>query len=516
MSSLWKVPNALIIFLANTYLIKCIFYLSINSAAQKIEFSWRNPIRTFRIVTVINYTILSYACKAKQVFRVLHSFSLFLFMGRDRLIMPVFSSSTLLALALVTALVSADNSTNCRVPADPDTLGLGVRLGLYFQILSNLALQLIRIEESVDTFLPTAFFFTSFFIAVVYSTAHGQFAPGALIASTWYPLLFFLALLSFDFRSVKEEKKNPRMLLAVLLWHAILMLNVWFWFKGLDNVNVDQCMDPRVFFFANLDARGGVRVLFRILTLGFAIALVTVFIIGMMMKGPTPPVVVYDEERGDNAREKDTVAKLPSPISAPELVPRAQTTTDSKSQDDRIGQKLPSTTIDSAPTTSTSPKDLGTNEPTSLGIEAISPFPSISASKIPTPQATGISTMAVVPPNVPTSQGPVLPSETPKPEEGPDRENWYSALGGLVYLVLYIIATELQMRWNHLDGINSVDTTGQIIPLALGSLSLIRSIYLLKDANWSRLTKEKAVEGIRTLEKKLTMKTAIEEEHSTK
>jgi hypothetical protein len=52
--------------------------------------------------------------------------------------------------------------------------------------------------------------------------------------------------------------------------------------------------------------------------------------------------------------------------------------------------------------------------------------------------------------------------------------------------------------------------------LALGSLSLIRSIYLLKEANWSRLTKEKAVEGIKKLERKLTMKTAIEDEHSTK
>ena len=195
-------------------------------------------------------------------------------------------SFTILVLTLVAACVSADNSTDCRVPADPDTLGLGVRLGLYFQILSNVVLQLTRIDEAVDTFLPTAFFFTSFFIAIVSSTARREFARGALIASTWYPLLFFLALISFDFRSVKEEKKNPRILLAVLLWHSSGMLNVWFWFKGLDNVHVDQCMDPRVFFFANLDARGGVRVLFRILTLASVIALITLFIIGMTSLNP--------------------------------------------------------------------------------------------------------------------------------------------------------------------------------------------------------------------------------------
>ena len=36
---------------------------------------------------------------------------------------------------------------NCRVPADPDILGLGVRLGLYFQIFSNLLIGVVRPEE---------------------------------------------------------------------------------------------------------------------------------------------------------------------------------------------------------------------------------------------------------------------------------------------------------------------------------------------------------------------------------
>lgn len=46
-------------------------------------------------------------------------------------------------------------------------------------------------------------------------------------------------------------------------------------------------------------------------------------------------------------------------------------------------------------------------------------------------------------------------------------------------LMFYIVASELQFRWN-LDGINSVNTTGQIIPLALRTFSLIRALFIIR------------------------------------
>jgi hypothetical protein len=44
--------------------------------------------------------------------------------------------------------------------------------------------------------------------------------------------------------------------------------------------------------------------------------------------------------------------------------------------------------------------------------------------------------------------------------------------------------TELQISWNHLEGIDSINTTGQIIPLCIGALSLIRAVYLQAKANY--------------------------------
>src|SRR5271170_815207 len=182
--------------------------------------------------------------------------------------------------------VSGDTTEDCRVPADPDILGLGVRLGLYFQLSSTWILQLVRREEAVDTFLPTSFFFVSFFIAVVFSTAKGDFsAPGALIASTWYPILFYVSLFAVDFRGLNKKRLGTRYAFAFTLWSATGGYNVWFWYKGLDQGNQAQCMNPRVFFFANLDAKGGVSVVFKLLTTSFFafIAITTIGVVAVVI-----------------------------------------------------------------------------------------------------------------------------------------------------------------------------------------------------------------------------------------
>src|SRR5208282_3651518 len=211
-----------------------------------------------------------------------------------------------IVLAILPQLVTAANDDNCRVPADPDTLGLGVRLGLYFQLSSNFLLQLVRVEEGRDSFLPSFFFFTSFFIAVVFSAARNEFAPGALIACTWYPVLVYVALGSCDFRGFKPAQQVARWFVTFLLWMAACCLNIWFWFKGIDASHPDQCMEPRCFFFANLPATGGIRVVFRILTLLPVIGFIVLFIAEWIKK--EEKILVEDNEIGE------------MPLSAPTLV----------------------------------------------------------------------------------------------------------------------------------------------------------------------------------------------------
>jgi hypothetical protein len=79
-------------------------------------------------------------------------------------------------------------------------------------------------------------------------------------------------------------------------------------------------------------------------------------------------------------------------------------------------------------------------------------------------------------------------AEKPPEKVDPHEVKMRTLYGSVVILAFYIIASELQLRWNHLDGINSVNTTGQIIPLTLGVMSLARSIWLVK---YSRPSEEK-------------------------
>jgi hypothetical protein len=181
-------------------------------------------------------------------------------------------------------------------------------------------------------------------------------------------------------------------------------------------------MEPRVFFFANLAARGGIRVLFRILCLlpgGILMAL----IVSVVVKSRRKRQVGRDEERAVSALPL-TAVNVGKPISPQAIIPasvRSQTIT--------------------APVS------------------------------IPQPPV----------PSIPTDDANVsMPSHSQTELE----RKWGGAMFLTLALVFYIVASELQLGWNNLDGINSLNTTGQIIPLVIGTLSLLRTMFLLKGAKW--------------------------------
>ena len=217
--------------------------------------------------------------------------------------MHIDSTSVLMViLAIFFQLVkAAENEDVCRIPADPDILGLGVRLGLYFQLCSNFFLELVRVGEARDSMMPTLFFFTSFFVAFVYSVIHDDLPPGAAIASTWFPILIYAGLFSFDLRGFNPTQKLVRVLINFALLISSSCLNIWFWFKGLDVQHPDQCMEPRCFFFANLGTTGGIRIVFRILAF-----LPLIFVLSMLII--TYIIVSRKGNVGDNELGTSTIS----------------------------------------------------------------------------------------------------------------------------------------------------------------------------------------------------------------
>jgi len=49
----------------------------------------------------------------------------------------------------------------------------------------------------------------------------------------------------------------------------------------------------------------------------------------------------------------------------------------------------------------------------------------------------------------------------------------------VVLLGLVVMAIELEIRWNNFKDVNSMTTSGQIIPLTIGACSLLRAVALL-------------------------------------
>lgn len=53
-------------------------------------------------------------------------------------------------------------------------------------------------------------------------------------------------------------------------------------------------------------------------------------------------------------------------------------------------------------------------------------------------------------------------------------------------LIIFIVETELTIRWNHIEGVDSVSRTGQIIPLVIAGAGFVRVawkyiVYSLKE-----------------------------------
>jgi hypothetical protein len=273
---------------------------------------------------------------------------------------------------LIAQLASAqNNTTGCLIPGDEDLFGIGIRIGLYFQILSNFVIALLHPEEAYDTFLPNLFFFTGIVVALVYTASQTSPPPGSLIACTWFPLMMFTSFAP-AMTATDENPKMINMLFRLLAYHVLLLsflcVNLWFWFKEVDVVDPAQCMVPRVFFFANLSAHSGIRVLFRIFCV-LATLLTLMLIITSII--------------GIRAQLNDQEPRPVNPI------------------------------------------------PVKPWIQSVFKFMS-----------------------------------NPVP----------SRIFAAAYLAFVILAFELQLRWNHIDGINSVNSSGQIIPLTIGTLSLLQAI----------------------------------------
>jgi len=372
-------------------------------------------------------------------------------------------SISILALLCAFPPVAGQTTPDCLVPADPDIYGLGVRLGLYFQILSNILLAFTHPDEAADSLLPTQLFFVGFFSAVVYSAAVNDYAPGGQIACTWFPVLVLPSIVFFNWRRVsKSLQLGMRIIFTALILLASLTFNIWFWFKGIYAANSDQCIEPRVFFFANLPATGRVGTLFRIVTIAATVVYLWTYIphLPMILAFTALERLISSMKRIGDLNPGDAPEEQHTP---PVKTPSHQTPSGDKAPESVDIVKLESGLVNdhsNIPSSSETPSKISQPE------NAENATQSVGA------EQTRLTVQRA-------ESRPPLTSSRSGSSLRPTQSDFRQGILALVCLSFYILVSELQLHWNHLSGIDAVNSTGQMMPLVLGAVNLLRSSIIL-------------------------------------
>lgn len=173
-----------------------------------------------------------------------------------------------LSVFVVLSMVGKVAAADCEVPADPDLLGIGVRLGFYFQFASNILLVFKRPDEAASSILVSSMLMSGYFIATIYSITHNDLAPGAIIPAIWFFVLDGSAAgtIALATRAGSHAFSFWNKTIFHIRFCALSGFYLWFWFHGLHVSHPAQCMEPRVWMFANGGAYGGIRIWFKVLS----------------------------------------------------------------------------------------------------------------------------------------------------------------------------------------------------------------------------------------------------------
>jgi hypothetical protein len=160
--------------------------------------------------------------------------------------------------------------TPCNHPGNSDFYGLGIRLGIYLQILSTM-LCMIDLESSdplYDAHDSNAILLLATFIAVLKSTPSRSIElvdVVIMLRMIWLIIVcgFSLAHLTEEFKRAKKAQKLAALITTpsalffrILVVGLVSSYNVWFWFRGVAYFQHGNPCPTYAFFFAKLAANG--------------------------------------------------------------------------------------------------------------------------------------------------------------------------------------------------------------------------------------------------------------------
>jgi hypothetical protein len=189
-----------------------------------------------------------------------------------------------LSIFRITQAASVDE---CRIMGDANALGLGIRTTIYLLHLSNFVTFFkARPKVAHHSLTFSNSILGGFQVAVIHSTFRNSLPQGMVIAILMillldiivaFPIFFLAAIIREDL-----ELSIGTALLILLRYCGTIAYNLWFWYSGLEVDNDRQCMEPRIFAFANLGTDGNDRTWFKILMTTLAVGTVLGIFIWMV------------------------------------------------------------------------------------------------------------------------------------------------------------------------------------------------------------------------------------------
>ncbi|KAK8143002.1 hypothetical protein G3M48_007873 [Beauveria asiatica] len=180
------------------------------------------------------------------------------------------SLSAMLNSTLTTLVERAEFS--CPVEGQPDLYGLGIRIGIYIQMLAVQISGLLSMVLRQDDYLGES---VVLFILAVSSVLIKLIVHKQILAVEAAPMVALLLAQVSVCRAVSQMGFVVGIIFAVEFC-GLSSLFVWFWWHGMDVLGRSPCADDKVFFFAKVSLWGWFR------TMNKVFAIITAIAAGMM------------------------------------------------------------------------------------------------------------------------------------------------------------------------------------------------------------------------------------------
>ncbi|KAJ3493908.1 hypothetical protein NLG97_g4430 [Lecanicillium saksenae] len=161
---------------------------------------------------------------------------------------------------------------NCPIKGQPDLYGLGIRVGIYIQMLAVQISALLSMVLRQDDYLGEG---VVIFILAVGSVLLKQIVNHEITAVEAAPMITLLVAQVGVCRSVSKMGIVLNVIFAVEFC-GLSALFVWFWWHGMDVLGHSDCPDDKAFFFVSVSLWGWFRTMHKVF------AIFTAIVAGMM------------------------------------------------------------------------------------------------------------------------------------------------------------------------------------------------------------------------------------------